>query len=43
MDIQIVSALIAYALVVAAAGAVGLAAARWGVDSRPGLGDDHRR
>ncbi|HSO29575.1 MAG TPA: hypothetical protein VLS28_06710 [Candidatus Sulfomarinibacteraceae bacterium] len=24
-------------------GLLGLAAARWGVDSRPGIGDDHAR
>jgi len=43
MDIQIVTGLIAYALVITLAGALGLAAHRWGVDSRPSLGDDHRR
>ena len=43
MDIQIITALIAYALAIALAGALGLAADRWGVDSRPSLGDDHHR
>ncbi len=43
MDTQIFASLIAYALAIVVAGALGLAANRWGVDSRPGLGDDHQR
>ena len=43
MDIQIITALIATALAIGVAGVLGVAADRWGVDSRPSLGDDHRR
>ena len=43
MDIQILTAVIATALAIGIAGALGLAADRWGVDSRPRLGDDHQR
>lgn len=43
MDTQIITALIATALAIGIAGFLGLAADRWGVDSRPRLGDDHQR
>ena len=43
MDTQILTAIIAIAIAVGIAAALDLAADRWGVDSRPRLGDDHQR
>ena len=40
---EIFAPLIVAALIVASLGALGLAARAWGVDSRPGMADDHAR
>ena len=40
---DIVAPLVIAALIAGILGALGLAAFAWGVDSRPGVGDDHAR
>ena len=42
MDI-IIANIVALASILGSLGLLGLAAARWGVDSRPSVGDSHAR
>ena len=42
MDI-IIANIVALASILGSLGLLGLAAARWGVDSRPTIGDNHAR
>jgi len=40
---DLITNIVALASIVGSLGLLGLAAARWGVDSRPSIGDSHAR